>query len=51
MSLNTTGMTDNIQSMASTMFNSLVPVIGITAGIALGVGLSGKVISAIRSAF
>lgn len=51
MSLDLTSLQTNLTTMASTMFNALVPVIGLTGGIALGVGLAGKVISAIRSAF
>ncbi|MCC7360512.1 MAG: hypothetical protein IT317_13605 [Anaerolineales bacterium] len=51
MSLDLSGLQTNLLSMASTMFNALTPVIGITAGIALGVGLAGKIISAVRSAF
>ena len=51
MSLDLTSLQGNMLSMASTMFNALVPVIGLTAGIALGVGLAGKIISAVRSAF
>lgn len=51
MSLDLTSFQTNLTSMASVMFNSLVPVIGLTGGIALGVGLAGKVITAIRSAF
>lgn len=51
MSLDLSGLQTNLTSMASTMFNALVPIVGLTGGIALGVGLAGKVISAIRSAF
>jgi len=51
MSLDLTGLQTNLTSMASTMFNALVPVIGLTGGIALGVGLAGRIITAIRSAF
>ena len=51
MSLDLTSLQTNLTSMAATIFNALVPVIGLTGGIALGVGLAGKVVSAIRSAF
>lgn len=51
MSLDLTTFTSSLTGMASTMFNALVPIIGLTGGIALGVGLAGKIISAIRSAF
>lgn len=51
MSLDLTTFQSNLLDMASVMFNALVPIVGLTGGIALGVGLAGKIISAIRSAF
>jgi hypothetical protein len=44
-------ITEHLMPMAETMFNLLMPVLGLIAGITLGVGLVGKVLSAIRSAF
>ena len=51
MSLDLTSLQSNLTTTASMIFNALVPVVGLTGGIALGVGLAGKVMSAIRSAF
>lgn len=50
-SFDLSGLQDNLLSMAETMFNLLVPVLGLIAGITLGIGLVGKILSAIRSAF
>jgi len=51
MSLDLSTLQTNLTGTASMIFNALVPVIGLTGGITLGVGLAGKVISAIRAAF
>lgn len=50
-SYDVTELTANLLSMSESMFNSLIPVVGIVAGISLGIGLVGKILSAIRSAF
>ncbi len=50
-SFDLSGLQENLLAMAETMFNLLVPVIGLIAGITLGIGLVGKILSAIRSAF
>ncbi len=51
MSIDVGLLTDNMLPIASTIFNSMAPIIGITAGITLAVGLGAKITEALRRAF
>lgn len=51
LSYNVDALIDNLLPMSETMFNLLIPVVGLIAGVSLGIGLVGKILSAIRSAF